>query len=71
MLIAGVCSGIFGLLWSTTMQHRVPGHMLSRVSSYNVFGSLAFARLGLLIAGPAAAATPGNSGLGHLSRHGC
>ncbi|MFD5734058.1 hypothetical protein ACFWIY_14635 [Streptomyces sioyaensis] len=37
------------------LQREVPEAALSRVSSYDWFGSLAFAPLGLLVAGPVAA----------------
>lgn len=54
MFGAGVSSDVFAVLWSTTIQREVPEEALSRVSSYDWFGSLAFAPLGLLAAGPAA-----------------
>ncbi|MGV4982053.1 MFS transporter [Streptomyces sp. NRAIS4] len=53
---AGIASDVFGVLWATTIQREVPEQVLSRVSSYDWFGSLAFAPLGLLIAGPIGAA---------------
>ncbi|WP_414720712.1 MFS transporter [Streptomyces sp.] len=56
MFCAGVSSDVFAVLWSTTIQREVPEEALSRVSSYDWFGSLAFAPLGLLAAGPAAGA---------------
>lgn len=56
MFGAGIASDVFGVLWATTIQREIPEHVLSRVSSYDWFGSLAFAPLGLLIAGPVAAA---------------
>jgi MFS family permease len=56
MFGCGVAADIFGILWSTTMQREIPLAALSRVSAYDLFGSLAFAPLGLLIAGPVAAA---------------
>jgi hypothetical protein len=40
--------------WMTTMQTNVPEEALSRVGSYDAFGSLAFAPIGLLLAGPMA-----------------
>ncbi|HEU5105486.1 MAG TPA: MFS transporter [Solirubrobacterales bacterium] len=43
-------------LWESTLQRHVPGESLSRVSSYDWFGSLAFYPLGLAIWGPIAAA---------------
>lgn len=51
---AGVSLDFFGVLWATTMQREVPEEALSRVSSYDWFGSLALAPLGLALAGPAA-----------------
>jgi len=56
MFGAGIASDVFGVLWVTTIQRHVPEEALSRVSSYDYFGSLAFAPLGLLVAGPVAAA---------------
>lgn len=54
MFTAGVSSDVFGVLWSTTVHREIPEESLSRVSSYDWFGSLTFAPLGLLIAGPLA-----------------
>ncbi|WP_052845106.1 MFS transporter [Streptomyces sp. NRRL S-31] len=56
MFGAGVASDVFGVLWATTIHREIPEQALSRVSSYDWFGSLAFAPLGLLSAGPVAAA---------------
>ncbi|MDO0927090.1 hypothetical protein QQY24_17340 [Streptomyces sp. TG1A-8] len=56
MFGAGVASDVFGVLWATTVQREIPEQVLSRVSSYDWFGSLALAPLGLLLAGPVAAA---------------
>lgn len=56
MFIAGFSSDVFAVLWTTTIQRQVPEEALSRVSSYEWFGSLSFAPLGLLVAGPVAAA---------------
>jgi hypothetical protein len=42
-------------VWESTLQRHVPGESLSRVSSYDWFGSLAFYPLGLAIWGPLAA----------------
>ncbi|MEV4536141.1 MFS transporter [Asanoa sp. NPDC049518] len=55
--LAGVAGDIFGVLWSTTLQREVPSDALSRVSSWDLLGSLSFAPLGLLVAGPIAALT--------------
>jgi hypothetical protein len=43
-------------VWESTLQRHVPGESLSRVSSYDWFGSLAFYPLGLAVWGPIAAA---------------
>jgi hypothetical protein len=43
-------------VWESTLQRHIPAASLSRVSSYEWFGSLAFAPLGLAIWGPIAAA---------------
>ncbi|HVY96856.1 MAG TPA: MFS transporter [Solirubrobacterales bacterium] len=43
-------------VWQATLQRHVPRESLSRVSSYDWFGSLAFYPLGLAIWGPIAAA---------------
>ncbi|MBW8798770.1 MAG: MFS transporter [Streptomyces sp.] len=51
---AGVSLDFFGVLWATTMQREIPEEALSRVSSYDWFGSLTLAPLGLALAGPAA-----------------
>ena len=42
-------------LWETTFQRRIPQESLSRVASYDWFGSLLFNPLGLALAGPIAA----------------
>ncbi|MFD5629657.1 MFS transporter [Streptomyces sp. NPDC127072] len=55
MFGAGVAGDFFGVLWATTIQQEIPERLLSRVSSYDWFGSLALAPLGLLLAGPLAA----------------
>nr|WP_285558998.1 MFS transporter [Streptomyces hygroscopicus] len=56
MFASGVASDVFGVLWITTIHHEVPEQALSRVTSYDWFGSLSFAPLGLLVAGPTATA---------------
>ncbi|MDP4506010.1 MFS transporter [Nonomuraea turcica] len=52
--VLGVCFDVFGVLWQTTMQREVPAESLSRVSSYDMLGSLMFGPIGLMLAGPAA-----------------
>jgi MFS family permease len=55
-LLAGVGNMVFNSLWETSLQQHVPPAALSRVSAYDWFGSLAFQPVGLIVAGPAAAA---------------
>jgi hypothetical protein len=55
-LLAGAGSMVFNALWETSLQQHIPATALSRVSAYDWFGSLAFAPIGLVVAGPAAAA---------------
>ena len=55
-LLAGAGMALAISVWESTLQRHVPGESLSRVSSYDWFGSLAFYPLGLAIWGPVAAA---------------
>jgi MFS family permease len=50
----GVVWGMFDPFWITAMQREVPPEMISRVSSYDYLGSLAFYPAGLAVAGPVA-----------------
>ena len=52
----GIGLGAGNGIWETTLQRNIPAASLSRVSSYDWFGSLAFNPLGLALAGPVAAA---------------
>jgi MFS family permease len=54
--LAGAGMALTISIWEATLQRHVPGESLSRVSSYDWFGSLAFYPLGLAIWGPIAAA---------------
>ncbi|MGN6634020.1 MAG: MFS transporter, partial [Oryzihumus sp.] len=56
MFLCGVAADVCAVLWISTIQREVPMEAMSRVSAYDLFGSLAFAPLGLLVAGPVAAA---------------
>ena len=47
----GVAGQLFGVIWYTTLQQKIPAHMLSRVSAYDHLGSLALAPLGIVVAG--------------------
>lgn len=47
----GLAGQMFGVLWNTTLHRNIPAHVLSRVSAYDNFGSIALAPLGLIMAG--------------------
>ncbi len=49
---AGVGGQVFGVLWNTALHTRVAPEALSRVSAYDVVGSIALAPLGEALAGP-------------------
>lgn len=48
----GLAIEFFYVLWLTALQRNVPPESLSRVSSYDAFGSLMFGPIGLALAGP-------------------
>jgi len=48
----GISLDVFYVVWITTVQRKVPRDSLSRVMSYDAFGSLLFGPLGLIVAGP-------------------
>jgi hypothetical protein len=50
--LGGVAFAVFDTQWMTTMQREIPSKMLSRVSSYDWFGSLIFLPIGYAIVGP-------------------
>lgn len=56
MLVNGVCVDVFEVLWDTTLQSQVPGESLSRISSYDAFGSFVLGPLCLSLVGPLSAA---------------
>ena len=49
---SGVATDVFYATWMTVMQTHIPEDVRSRVSAYDAFGSLAFAPVGLFLAGP-------------------
>ncbi|HJS97164.1 MAG TPA: MFS transporter, partial [Solirubrobacteraceae bacterium] len=53
-LLSGLGLMLGNTLWETTLQRHVPSESLSRVSSYDWFGSLALDPIGLAIWGPIA-----------------
>ena len=52
--VMGVQWGLYDTFWTTCMQREVEPAMISRVSSYDYLGSLAFYPAGLALAGPLA-----------------
>jgi hypothetical protein len=51
-LVAGFGLTLFDVAWETALAQRIPGHALSRVSSFDWMGSLALMPLGYILAGP-------------------
>ncbi len=52
----GIAMDIFYVVWATTIQQNVPAESLSRVNSYDSFGSFVFGPIGIIVAGPLAVA---------------
>jgi MFS family permease len=53
--LCGVSAALVNVLWETTLQEQIPAEALSRVSAFDLMGSLAFYPLGMAVAGPIAA----------------
>ncbi|MGN6792333.1 MAG: MFS transporter [Streptosporangiaceae bacterium] len=53
-LLVGLGSEVFMVNWVTTMQQEIPHDLMSRLSSFDAFGSFALAPVGVAIAGPLA-----------------
>jgi MFS family permease len=51
-LVASACLTIDDAVWSATLQRHIPEHAISRVSSFDWFGSVALNPLGYLLVGP-------------------
>jgi MFS family permease len=51
-LVAGIGLELYGVFWDTTLQQHIPDEKLSRVSSYDVFGSFALIPIGVAVMGP-------------------
>ena len=50
-LVAGIAIEVFSVIWMTTLQRKIPAHLLSRVSAYDHIGSISLAPLGIVVAG--------------------
>ena len=53
-LLAGLSATLFNVLWFTAVQREIPAHELSRVSSWDHFGTYALRPIGLAVVGPIA-----------------
>jgi predicted MFS family arabinose efflux permease len=51
-LVAGVGLELFSVYWDTSLQQHIPERVLSRVSSYDAFGSFVAIPVGMTLAGP-------------------
>jgi MFS family permease len=54
MCVSGIQSGLFIVVWETSLARHIPPSALSRVSSYDWMGSLALLPVGYIAAGPLA-----------------
>lgn len=54
MCLAGIQSGLFMVMWETSLARHIPPSALSRVSSYDWMGSLSLLPIGFVLAGPLA-----------------
>jgi len=50
--LAGLGVEVFGVFWELSLQRHIPGELLSRVSSYDMLGSIALMPIGFVIVGP-------------------
>jgi MFS family permease len=50
--VGGIAIDLMYANWMTTLHTQIPEEAMSRVGAYDAFGSLAFAPLGLFVAGP-------------------
>ena len=55
-LVAGVAVEVFEVNWVTAMQQQIPVALLSRVSAYDMLGSIGLSPVGTILAGPLAIA---------------
>ena len=55
-LLAGAGLTLGNVLWETTLQQHVPAQVLSRVTAYDWFGSLACQPIGFVLVGPVSVA---------------
>lgn len=51
MLVGGICTSMFSLIWTQTLQEMVPAEMLGRVFSMDALGSFVLLPIGYGLAG--------------------
>ena len=51
MFIGGLCTSVFALIWTHTLQEMVPGELLGRVYSIDALGSFVLLPIGFALAG--------------------
>jgi DHA3 family tetracycline resistance protein-like MFS transporter len=51
MFFGGICTSVFALIWTHTLQEMVPGDMLGRVYSIDALGSFVLLPIGFALAG--------------------
>jgi len=51
MFISGMCTSVFALIWTHTLQEMVPGQMLGRVYSIDALGSFVLLPIGFSLSG--------------------
>ena len=54
-VLCGISAALVNVLWETTLQEQIPPETLSRVSAFDLMGSLAFYPLGTVVVAPIAA----------------
>jgi MFS family permease len=54
-VVAGLCIGVAGVLYETTLQEQIPTEAYGRVASWDWMGSTALRPIGLAVMGPVAA----------------
>ena len=55
LLLVGVLTEVFEVLWQVEQQRRVPAELLARVTSYDLLGSFLAIPIGQALAAPIAA----------------
>ena len=50
--VNGSCLSLGGAVWFSTLQEQIPEHLISRISSFDWFGSVVFNPLGYVLIGP-------------------